>query len=133
MRKNRAAGFVVVSSDLQRVLVLKRDGTGDLPKGVIESGEDSLQCAIRECYEESGVLIRNESIISRSPYDSNKIDFYVAVQDGEPVIRPNPKSGLIEHEWCGWLSWEDAESTLSWYLVPALHYAGAVCNIVTET
>lgn len=132
MRKNRAAGFVVVSSDLQRILVLKRDGVGDLPKGLIEENEDSLAGALRECYEESGILIRHSSIISRRPFDCNKIDFYVAVQDGDPVIRPNPKSGILEHEWCGWLTWQEAEEVLSWYLRPATRYAKALCSIVTE-
>lgn len=132
MRKNRAAGFVVVSSDLQRILVLKRNGIGDLPKGLIEENEDSLAGALRECYEESGILIRQGSIISRGPFDCNKIDIYVAVQDGDPVIRPNPKSGILEHEWCGWLTWQEADESLSWYLRPAARYAKALCNIVTE-
>jgi len=132
MRKNRAAGFVVVSSGLRSILVLKRDGVGDLPKGVIEIGEGSLEGALRECYEEAGILIGKDSIISRSPYDCNKVDFYVAVQDGDPVIRPNPKSGIIEHEWCGWLTWREADEILSPYLKPAARYAKALCNIVTE-
>ena len=132
MRKNRAAGFVVISTDLRKILVLKREGVGDLPKGLIEVGEESLQAAVRECYEEAGIEIRQSSIVSTVPYDCNKIDIYTAIQDGSPVIRPNPKSGIIEHEWCGWLPWREALDSLAWFLKPAVHYSRALCNTVTE-
>lgn len=133
MRKNRASGLVVVSTNLRKILVLKRDGIGDLPKGVIEVNEGSLEGALRECYEETGIQVRLSSIISHYPYDCNKVDFYVAVQDGVPAIRPNPKTGIVEHEWCGWLTWHEADRTVSQYLRPAVRYANAICSIVTES
>lgn len=35
------------------------------PKGHIESGEDSIDCAIRECLEESGVVIKREQHVGK--------------------------------------------------------------------
>jgi 8-oxo-dGTP pyrophosphatase MutT (NUDIX family) len=130
MKKNRAAGFVVVSPDLRKVLMLTRNGVGDLPKGTIEKGESSLSAAVRECYEESGIRINESSIISSLPHECNSIDFYTAIQHGNPVIVPNPSTGVLEHEWCGWVSWDHAQQSLATFLRPAIEYSRALCNTI---
>lgn len=55
MRKTLTGGGVVIGPD-NKVLVVNQHGrTWSLPKGHIEPGEDSLQAAMREIKEESGV------------------------------------------------------------------------------
>lgn len=55
IKKTITAGGVVLNSDGQ-VLVVSQHGTSwSLPKGHIDEGEDNLQAAKREIYEESGI------------------------------------------------------------------------------
>lgn len=55
MRKTQSAGGVVIN-DEGRVLVVSQHGTSwSLPKGHIDPGEDALEAAKREIYEESGI------------------------------------------------------------------------------
>lgn len=49
-----AAGGVVLSDD-DEVLMIKRNGRWDLPKGKREPGEEIAVCAVREVQEECGV------------------------------------------------------------------------------
>ncbi len=57
----KAAGGVIIrqshgSERIQReVLLIRRNGVWDLPKGKLESGESIDECAIREVEEETGV------------------------------------------------------------------------------
>jgi len=50
-----AAGGLVLN-DKGEVLMIKRLGHWDLPKGKLEKGEDLVDCAIREVEEECGVF-----------------------------------------------------------------------------
>ena len=55
MRKTHSAGGVVIN-DEGKVLVVSQHGTSwSLPKGHIDAGENALDAAKREIYEESGV------------------------------------------------------------------------------
>lgn len=49
----KAAGGIVINNS--HILMIKRLGMPDLPKGHIESGESIEQCAIREVEEECGI------------------------------------------------------------------------------
>lgn len=130
--ENKTAGLVVVSPNLSSVLVLRNGTSGDLPKGGIENGETSLQAAIRECYEETGIFINQKSIVSNFSYNCSMMDFYTAIQSGEPVITPNSKTGIKEHDWCGWLSWNEAFYVVEPYLRPALNYSRILCRTLVK-
>lgn len=55
MKQTQSAGGVVVNTE-GMVLICSQHGTSwSLPKGHIEEGEDALQAAKREIYEESGI------------------------------------------------------------------------------
>ncbi|MFA6145807.1 MAG: NUDIX domain-containing protein [Patescibacteria group bacterium] len=63
IRNTKCAGGVVVNND-NKILVVSQGGrTWSLPKGHIDEGEDELDTAKREIYEESGIkdlkLIKN--------------------------------------------------------------------------
>lgn len=59
MRWVRAAGCIVTAPN-GTMLLIKRNGRWDLPKGKVEAGETLLQAALRETEEETG--IKNISI-----------------------------------------------------------------------
>jgi ADP-ribose pyrophosphatase YjhB (NUDIX family) len=78
MRKTHSAGGVV-TNDEGKVLVVSQRGTSwSLPKGHIDPGENALEAARREIYEESG--IRDLELIRElGTYERHKI----GVQGGE--------------------------------------------------
>ena len=74
----------------------KHKGKWDLPKGTADPGESSLDCAIRETYEETSIRIRHEDV-SNEYLVVGKLTMYFAETDEDPVIKHNPDSGIIEH------------------------------------
>ncbi len=58
MRWVRAAGCIV-SDDAGNLLLIRRNGRYDLPKGKVEPGETLRQAAIRETLEETGIAVKN--------------------------------------------------------------------------
>lgn len=56
MRWVRAAGGIV-TDDGGDMLLIRRNGRWDLPKGKVESGETLLQAALRETLEETGISV----------------------------------------------------------------------------
>ncbi|MEG2282929.1 MAG: NUDIX domain-containing protein [Rikenellaceae bacterium] len=54
LKRIEAAGGVV-ASDEDEVLMIKRNGRWDIPKGKREIGEDMPTCAVREVQEECGI------------------------------------------------------------------------------
>lgn len=50
-----AAGGVVLDSSKGTILLIKRNGVWDLPKGKLEEGESIPECAVREVEEETGL------------------------------------------------------------------------------
>lgn len=133
-KKASAAGFIVVSSDFEKIIILKKkNGEGDLPKGKKNKGESSFYCAIRETAEETGIEIRLESIKTKTPFSCERIDFFIAVQDDTPFLTPNPDSGQFEHVWVGWLPWVDAMQSVRNYLRPAISHAMRVCKVLKES
>ena len=61
MRWVRAAGGIVTASDGE-MLLIRRNGRWDLPKGKVEAGETLLQAALREVEEETGIKCVNSLI-----------------------------------------------------------------------
>ncbi|MBR4739094.1 MAG: NUDIX domain-containing protein [Bacteroidales bacterium] len=56
MRWVRAAGGIV-TDDGGDMLLIRRNGRWDLPKGKVEAGETLLQAALRETKEETGIKV----------------------------------------------------------------------------
>lgn len=72
MRKTHSAGGVVTNEE-GKVLVVSQHGTSwSLPKGHIDPGENALEAARREIYEESGVRDL-ELIRELGTYERHKI------------------------------------------------------------
>lgn len=70
---SRSAGGVVLNTDGKVLIVMQKNSKWSLPKGHIEFGEEKLQAAKREIYEESGVkelqLIKELGTYSRFKMD----------------------------------------------------------------
>jgi 8-oxo-dGTP pyrophosphatase MutT (NUDIX family) len=75
MSKTESAGGIVLNKD-DLVLLVSQHGTSwSLPKGHIERGEDKIQAAKREIYEETGIT-ELKLIKELGAYQRYKIDEY---------------------------------------------------------
>ena len=124
--KIRAAGFIIskifpdgsikylglVASIEKRV---EKGGVYDIPKGKIEDGESSLECAKRECEEECGIVIEDSDILG-APYCEDGLCLYFALTRQSPEIKANPVTGIFEHEGFAWLKKDEIIN-------------GALCNL----
>jgi len=63
VRYEFSAGFIVINNN--KFLLLFSGKRVDVPKGNIKEGENSLQAAIRELYEETGLTLNDIKIIDR--------------------------------------------------------------------
>ena len=75
MKKTHSAGGVVTNGEGE-VLVVSQHGTSwSLPKGHIDAGEDALDAAQREIYEESGIRDL-EFVRELGTYERHKIGLH---------------------------------------------------------
>ncbi len=80
MPKELSAGFIIFNKGSNKLLVSHPTGTPkdgkhswDIPKGHVEKGEDPLEAALRELYEETGLEhVEDTFEIGRVPYRSDK-------------------------------------------------------------
>lgn len=72
VKKTSSAGGVVVNSNGKILVVNQRGTSWSLPKGHVESGEETIEAAKREIYEESGV-VKLDFIKELGSYDRYKI------------------------------------------------------------
>lgn len=80
MPKELSAGFIIFNKGSNRLLVSHPTGnpsngrhSWDIPKGHVEKGEDPLEAALRELYEETGLEhVEDTFEIGRVPYRSDK-------------------------------------------------------------
>ena len=106
-----AAGVVVVhESDLgPRFLLLRAYRNWDLPKGLVEPGEQPFAAACREVEEETGIadldFAWGNDFVETAPYSGNKVArFYVARTPNDRVVLPvNPVLGRPEHHEYRWV------------------------------
>jgi 8-oxo-dGTP pyrophosphatase MutT (NUDIX family) len=103
----KAAGGLVENS-AGKILIMKRDGMWDLPKGKIEKGEKKKQAAIREVSEEcslSGLKIvyKIEKSFHTYSIDDKQIlkitYWYKMAYSGKTSGIPEAKEGITEIKW----------------------------------
>lgn len=118
----------LVGPENQRI---RCNGTFDIPKGTIDYGESPFQTAVREAEEEAGYRISTNSILA-GPHLSRDgfLSIWLAQVFDDPIIVPNPESGIIEHEGFSWLSPEELLNDCYNYLEPCIEWAcGEIKNV----
>lgn len=105
-----AAGGVVFNSIAGTILLIKRNGVWDLPKGKLEAGETVPECAVREVEEETGLkgltitsalcetyheYYEGEKQIGKTTY------WFLMNGDSLPMqkLTPQGEEGITELEW----------------------------------
>ena len=127
----RAAGAVVFRRTGKGVqlLLLRVYGNWDFPKGMIEPGEEPLDCAKREVAEETGLCELDfpfgDEFGETLPYANGKIArYYIAETDDAEIVLPvSPALGRPEHDEWRWVSFDEAEDMLPPRLAIVLDWA----------
>jgi 8-oxo-dGTP pyrophosphatase MutT (NUDIX family) len=104
-----AAGGLVDNAD-GKVLMIRRNGWWDLPKGHVESGESHPQAALREVEEETGlgVLELGELLTTTQHFyemhgrwEMKRTWWYAMSCRGTGATTPQSEEGITEARWLG--------------------------------
>ena len=98
------------------------NGDYDIPKGTIDLGETPYQTADREAEEEAGYRI-TPNMVMGGPWKSGLLTIWMAEVYTDPVLIPNPHTGIVEHEGWQWMDPHDIQATCYDYLKPCLKWA----------
>ena len=125
-----ASGFIIYKKENNHILFLglvalkkfqiKNKGIYDVPKGRLDRGETPLQAAYRECWEEVG--IKPKKVIA-GPFKRERLCLWLAEENIEPTITPNPDTGYIEHNGYKWISPDEMINNCLDYLKPFVVWA----------
>ena len=112
MKSTHSAGGVVLNKKRQVLVVNQRGRSWSLPKGHLEEGEETLEAARREIYEESGLkdlkLVKLLGSYERMRIGKNggedgaelkKLTFFLFEADGEvlkPIDPDNPEARWVD-------------------------------------
>jgi 8-oxo-dGTP pyrophosphatase MutT (NUDIX family) len=134
----RVSAGVVVVRNVQHswlFLMLRAYSNWDFPKGLVESGEQPLEAAIREVQEETLIdqldFAWGHVYRETPPYGHKKIArYYVAQTSIEAVTLPvSPELGRPEHNEWRWVSFEQGLALCSPRLDPILRWAGEIVGL----
>ena len=118
----QGAGFIIFNeSDRSKMLMLiRKDGVYDIPKGAKNKGESDLATARRECFEECSILIESNELLPCAPLRLGKLVTFSAITSKIPEVIPNVKTGIWEHVTHKWVSQDEALSKCIPYLKPLI-------------
>jgi len=93
-----------------------------IPKGHVDTGEDIIDAAIRETYEETGIKISRKEILSKNPDFVDYVGpngklfkrvYYFIAKPTKPIKKKDIKLQLDEVDWAGFLNKKEAEKRIS--------------------
>ena len=98
-------------------------GVYDIPKGSIDNMETYLECAIRECFEETSILINKEDVFLKNRNFLGLRVFLAECRIQDPKIIPNKHTGILEHEGFRWMDPDLLYDNCYNYLKPCILWA----------
>ena len=124
-KKKPGAGVVLLQVQDGEVHVLGlccTDEYFDLPKGMQEKDESKIECAMRECWEETKITdaVFFEDI---QPLKLSPLTLFIGTSAENAQITANPTTGIIEHVYAQWLPLKSAAFFMKPYLRPAIRWA----------
>lgn len=106
-----------------KILLLRlHNGEWDLPKGRLDPGESTFDCASRETFEESHIS-NIDFPWGHTCLNLENLTFYICSTSDNPKILPNPVHEIYEHESAWWVDPDNAFILLPDYLKPAAGWA----------
>tara|TARA_Y100000385_G_C12766483_1_gene497386 strand:+ start:182 stop:619 length:438 start_codon:yes stop_codon:yes gene_type:complete len=127
LKRQPGAGVVLLQHRDGEICVLglyKREHY-DLPKGCRNSGESDLECAIRECQEESSIT-EIDFFHNVRPIKLKHLTLFLGTTTEEGKVIANPMTGEYEHEHARWLPLKAAAFYVTPYLRSAIVWAREV-------
>jgi 8-oxo-dGTP pyrophosphatase MutT (NUDIX family) len=86
-RNQKVFGVIAISKDNRVLLVKGRDrNKWSFPKGHYKSSEGELECALRECYEETGISYQDIPYESFKKLSSGGYYIYRGTEELTPII-----------------------------------------------
>ena len=95
-------------------LMLRAYNHWDFPKGLCEEGEEPIEAAIREVFEETGiqdpVFTWGDRYVESGPYHRGKLARYYLVSTTQESVEMgiSPELGRPEHHEFRWVSFDEA-------------------------
>lgn len=131
-----SSGVVVVSLAQRKLkyLLLRAYRNWDFPKGLVETGEEPIDAALREVREETTLddlsFDWGLEFMETGPYNKGKISrYYIARSKQVQISLPvNPDLGTPEHHEACWVDFAKALAMVSPRLQPVVEWAHAVIN-----
>lgn len=80
VKQHQSAGGIVINKKGQIAVVQNKEGSWTFPKGTIKEGEEPLQTAHREVYEEAG-LSKLTYVRSYEPYQRYQMKTRAGIED----------------------------------------------------
>ena len=76
----------------------KNKGRWDLPKGIKDGNESDIETAVRETWEETGILLHGRDL-SEETLTVGPLTMYYAEcpTHKKPILSKNPQTGIQEH------------------------------------
>tara|TARA_Y100000034_G_C6791191_1_gene354260 strand:+ start:370 stop:792 length:423 start_codon:yes stop_codon:yes gene_type:complete len=126
--KNFAGDWRVLALEATLEIQARNGGGLDIPKGRQDKGETVWQCATRETFEETSIVIGDHHVVD-GPYREGWLSVWLCEFDAhEPILYPNPHSGNYEHVDYYWLPFSSMIRECYPYLRPFIFWASKVMN-----
>jgi 8-oxo-dGTP pyrophosphatase MutT (NUDIX family) len=86
-RNQKVSGIILISKD-NRILLVKgrKKNKWSFPKGHIKDNETILQCALRECFEETGISLKHLEYNSYKKLMAGEYFIYKDVEEFNTII-----------------------------------------------
>ena len=107
-------------------LQTKNKGKWDLPKGIKDGNESDLETAIRETWEETGLLLHDHDLSGETMTVGPLTMYYANCPSHKvPRLLTNPQTGIQEHTSFKWLSGIELYTYCYEWLKPFVKWASS--------